>query len=158
MSVIKIQGYALCMACCLFLVYCGNDAGEMNPQNKDESIANSNILYTLDINHTSITQSIGPEPLRPEKYKFLEIEIGGVRNPKKYPVIFEVHYRTEDGGKILLGTFSLYPPDNPGTFIVPTQGKLRGEGEIILSLLIPEKVAADDILQVTVKKIRLREQ
>jgi hypothetical protein len=146
------------MACCLFLFACGNDTGEMKSQNKDESIANSDALYNLDTSNRSISQPIGPELSEPEKYKFLEIEVTRVRNPKKYPVILEVHYKTGDGDKIFLGTFSLYPSDNPGKFIVPTQGKLKNEGEIILSLLIPEKIAADDTLQVTVKKISFREK
>jgi hypothetical protein len=53
-----------------------------------------------------------------------------------------------------LGSFSLYPADNPGKFIVPTQGKVKDDGAIVLSMLILDKLNADDAVEVAVKAIR----
>ena len=51
------------------------------------------------------------------------------------PVAFDVRYRAESGERIHLGTFSLYPPDNPGRFIVATQGRVRGHGAIEITMV-----------------------
>jgi hypothetical protein len=66
-----------------------------------------------------------------------------------------VSYQPNGEKNIYLGSFSLYPADNPGKFLVATQGKLGSEGAIILTLVVPEKIDASDRISVTVKKIDL---
>ncbi|MGH9929109.1 MAG: hypothetical protein ACREA9_07770, partial [Pyrinomonadaceae bacterium] len=61
---------------------------------------------------------------------------------------------TKTHEKLYLGSFGLYPSDNPGKFIVATQGKLKNEGAIVLTLVVPEKVDARDPVRVGVKKIK----
>lgn len=112
-------------------------------------------LYYLDLKNPSIVQPINAKSEGSEKYKFVQVEVTEVINPKKYPVAFQVYYQTDTNERIYLGSFGLYPSDNPGKFIVPTQGKLKSQGAIVLSLEIPEKVEATDTLKVGVKKIRL---
>jgi hypothetical protein len=125
----------------------------VGPQKGEDQKVNDQAMYKLNAGNRSVSQPIDPGLSDPYKYKFLEIEVVNVINPNKIPVQFEVYYQVENRDKILLGTFSLYPPDNPGKFIVATQGKIKPEGELTLSLVLPEKTDADNQLQITVKKI-----
>jgi hypothetical protein len=84
----------------------------------------------------------------------VQVEVVEVLNPKKYALTFEVHYQPKSNTKIYLGSFSLYPADNPGKFIVPTQGKVKNEGAIVLSMVMADKVNVGDPLKVGVKKIK----
>ncbi len=84
--------------------------------------------------------------------RFVRVEIIEVINPGLVPLAFEVHYRPPAGEAIQLGGFALFPPDQPGRFIVPTQGRLRGEGEILLLLEpLPDTPEARSV------RVRLRE-
>jgi hypothetical protein len=115
---------------------------------------NDDALYTLDVSHPSISQSIEPANGQAESAKFVQIEVADVLNPKRYALTFEVHYQPTSTAKIYLGSFSLYPADNPGTFIVPTQGKVENSGTIVLSMVIADKVNTGDPVKVRVKKIK----
>jgi hypothetical protein len=112
------------------------------------------ILYYLDLDKPTILQAIDPAEKPHEAYKFVQVEVAEVTNPKKHPLSFEVRYQPKGSEEILLGTFSLYPPDNPGKFIVPTQGKLRDEGTIVLSLATLDVANNRDPIRVGVKKIK----
>lgn len=118
-------------------------------------IKSDDTFYYLDNNKSSITQPLEPKNESLEGCKFVQVVVTEVLNPKKYPLTFEVRYQSKSGEKIYLGSFSLYPSDNPGKFIVATQGKVKGEGAIILSLVIPDKFDAKDTIKVTVKKMKL---
>lgn len=128
----------------------GSNSGENSPANRNE-------VYFLDLKNRTISQPMGRDLPSPKNYKFVQIEVVKAVNPKLHPVRFEVHYETADREKILLGTFSLFPADNPGKFIVSTQGKLKGNGSLILSLVLPENIDENDTLQVSVMKIKLNE-
>jgi hypothetical protein len=111
--------------------------------------------YDLDLRQPSISQPIEPGDLVQEgATKFVQIEVTRVVNPKRYPLSFQVHYQPGSQEKIYLGSFSLYPADNPGKFIVATQGKVKNEGAIVLSLVVPDQIDASDTIKVTVKKIK----
>jgi hypothetical protein len=112
-------------------------------------------LYYLDNNNPSLTQPLEAKDGPFDRYKFVQVEVTEVINPKKYPLTFEVRYLSKSNEKTYLGSFSLYPADNPGKFIVATQGKLKDEGAIILSLVVPDKIGAGDTIKVAVKKIKL---
>ena len=124
---------------------------EVKRETKDKS---DNRLFYLDLSNPDLRQPIEPATDRPEGAKFVQVEVAEVLNPKKYTATFDVFYQPPDGAKIQLGTFTLYPPDNPGKFIVATQGKVRNEGTIVLSLVIPDKVAAGDQVKIGVKRLR----
>jgi len=161
MSVLKIINPTLCIiACSLLFFNCQQYEKGAGPEKGEGQTANNQAMYKLNASNRSISQPIDPEQYPelsdPNKSKFLEVEVANVINPNKIPVQFEVYYQGENQDKVFLGTFSLYPPDNPGKFIVATQGKIKTKGELTLSLLLPEKNGADNQLQITVKKIRFK--
>src|SRR5882724_7555870 len=72
-------------------------------------------LYYLDIKKPSIVQPLDPGTMEQGRaYKFVQVEVAKVVNPKKYPLTFQVHYQLSRDVKTYLGSFSLYPSDNPG--------------------------------------------
>ncbi len=120
----------------------------------DEDKKGADILYHLDIHNRQIVQPVEPRDGAVEKSKFVKVEITKVFNPSRHFVGFEVLYRTEIQKEIRLGGFSLYPSDNPGTFIVPTQGRVRREGAIVLRLVLADNINRDEPLQVTARRMR----
>jgi hypothetical protein len=114
--------------------------------------------HRIDLEHPETVESLSPALDAPEARKFVEIEVGEVVNPKRIPISFEVHYRDSSGVKTLLGSFALFPPDNPGTFIVPTQGRLRAGGEILVELRPLAKTSAGDEVRVTLRRISLQHE
>ena len=125
--------------------------GDLPTQNANKS---DQVVYSLDLQNPEITQKILPDDGDPAKARFVQVEVIEVTNPQKRPAMFEVRYQPNDGEKILLGSFSLYPPDNPGKFIVPTQGKVKAEGMLILSLVKSDRVVAGDVVEVTVRPMK----
>jgi hypothetical protein len=113
-------------------------------------------LYYLDLKKTSIQQSIDLRNTAPPGPKFVQIEVTQVTNPNKHPLVFEVRYKSKSNVATLLGSFTLYPPDNPGKFIVATQGKLKDEGQIILTLVTPNHTDRREPIRVAVKRISYR--
>ena len=114
--------------------------------------------FSLDLTNRSVTRPIGPELADPALAKFVEIDIADVLNPKKIRLTFEVHYQRENGEKLLLGNFALFPPDNPGKFIVATRGRLRSGGAIVLSMLVLDEVGPQDRVRVKVRQISFRRE
>jgi hypothetical protein len=112
--------------------------------------------YKLDLANQSVTQAIGPEIGDAAAQKFVQVEVAAVVNPKLIPMTFDVHYRPEKGDQTLLGTFALYPPDKPGRFIVPTSGRLRSNGAIVLSMTALQKTGPEDEVRVEVRRICFR--
>ena len=161
-------GYGVCLVAFAFTSCNGRSLDLVNEGNANASVSPTNSanqkkdaksdepLYYLDLNKPQIEQPIEPGDREVERSKFVQIEVSEVNNPQKYPVKFEVSYQPKDQEKIFLGSFSLFPPNNPGKFIVPTQGKVKGEGKIILSLVTSEQAKAADTLRVGVKRIRFR--
>ena len=159
--------YRLGLCVCLLTVAVASCAGTaLNvgmPQNANTATPNSpsnqnnksdQVVFSLDLQNPEITQKIRPNDGDPAKARFVQVEVIYVKNPQKRPVQFRVHYQPNDGERILLGGFSLYPPDNPGKFIVPTQGKVKAEGKLILSLVKSDQVVAGDVVEVNVRPMR----
>jgi len=111
-------------------------------------------VFSLDLQNPEITQKILPDDGDALKARFVQVQIIAVTNPQKHPAQFKVHYQPTSGERILLGGFSLYPPDNPGKFIVPTQGKVKADGMLILSLVKSDRIAAGDVFEVTVRPMK----
>jgi hypothetical protein len=132
--------------CCLFLVVMFGVACNGG------GLVKSDTLYYLDAKKTSIVQPIEPKDMVQEGCKFVQVELAKIVNPKMHSLTFEVRYQLGDE-KTYLGSFSPFPANNPGKFIVATQGKVKNRGAIILSLAIPDKVDANDTVQVTVKRM-----
>ncbi|HKV36765.1 MAG TPA: hypothetical protein VJP89_20665 [Pyrinomonadaceae bacterium] len=162
-------GYGVCLVAFAFTSCNGRSFDLVNKGNANASVSPTNSasqkndtksdepLYYLDLNKPRIEQSIDSGDREVEGSKFVQVEVAEVHNPQKYPVKFEVSYQPKDQEKIFLGSFSLFPPNNPGKFIVATQGKVKGEGKIILSLVTSD-AKAGDTLKIGVKRIRLRSE
>jgi len=116
-------------------------------------MSNDEKLYYLDLNSLSVVQPLSQHE-NAEGSRFVQVEVVKVVNPKKLPVAFKVYYQTMTKEQVYLGSFGLFPSDNPGKFIVATQGKLKNEGAIVLTLVKPDKSEAGDVVQVGVRKIR----
>ena len=128
-------------------------SGSSLNQNKSNTKSDET-LYFLDLNKPEIEQSIQPGDLKIADAKFVQVEVSEVTNPQNRAAQFEVRYQPKEGEKVFLGVFSLFPPNNPGKFIVPTHGKVKPEGKIILSLVKPEGLKAGDVVRVGVKKFK----
>lgn len=125
----------------------GEGAGSSDAEHGNDTI------FHLDVRHPSVQQAIEPEGASVQRYKFVRIEVAEVTNPKRHPLTFELRYRSKAKVDTFLGAFSLYPADNPGTFIVPTLGRLKDEGAIMLSMVTPDLVGDRDALSVTIKRM-----
>ena len=79
--------------------------------------------------------------------KFVKVAVAAVENPRRVSVAFTVSFRPVSGADIVLGTFSLYPADNPGQFLVATQDKVRPGGGIVVEL---NDAASDEMKDVRV--------
>jgi hypothetical protein len=155
MLAIKAPGSA-CILFCMAFLNCGGEQTKTAASAAANSRSDAENMYQLDIKNKSVSQPMDRDVSSPQSYKFVEVEVVKVVNPRMHPIAFEVHYETEARVKTFLGTFSLFPSDNPGKFIVPTQGKLKNEGNIILSLDVPKEASEDPQLKITVKKMQLR--
>ena len=87
-------------------------------------------------------------------YRFVEVEVAEVVNSRRHALSFDVHYEPPGGQRIALGSFSLYPPDNPGRFIVPTQNRVRNEGAIVLTMTSPDTDERTPEVRVGVRRMR----
>ena len=128
------------------------NANTATPSNQNDK--SDQAVFSLDLQNPQITQKIRPDDGDPAKARFVQVEVISVKNPQKRPAEFQVHYQPNEGERILLGAFSLYPPDNPGKFIVPTQGKVKAEGKLILTLVKSDRVVAGDVLEVNVRPMK----
>jgi len=153
---------------CLLVVLCvssscsalelgkGSDVSGNDDQAAHNSSKSDATVHYLDLANRSITQAVEPDEV--SGARFVQVEVTEVVNRKKTPLSFEVRYQGKDSTRIYLGSFALYPPDNPGKFIVATQGKVKGDGAIVLTLVVSEKVDAEDIVRVGIKRIRLAKE
>jgi hypothetical protein len=150
----KVTLYKICCWACFVAVFCAscNTAALDNLRGVEKS---KDTLYYLDNIKPTVEQPIEPKKGEVfEAYKFVQVEVTEVSNPKRFALSFEVSYRSKDRANNYLGSFSLYPADNPGKFIVATQGKLKNEGAIILTMVIQDKIGPGDTIKATVKKMK----
>jgi hypothetical protein len=106
-------------------------------------------MHHLDVNHPTATKSITTADA--SNAKFVEVDVTQVANPAHAAISFTVAYQTASE-TLVLGSFSLYPADHPGTFIVPTQGKIGASGAIRVTMENPDN---DARIRVTLADIKL---
>lgn len=109
-------------------------------------------LSSIDVQHPELVQPIAPGD--DVASKFVQVEVVEVSNPARYALVFEVHYAPPDGPRLHLGDFSLYPADNPGRFLVPTQGKVRNDGALVLRMTSPDRIEPGATVRARVKRMR----
>jgi len=154
-------GFCICLStfavvsCNGVIMHVGSPPQNANTSsNSNQNDKSDQAVFSLDLQNPEIKQKILPDDGDPAKARFVQVEVIKVTNPQKRPAQFEVHYQPNPGEKILLGSFSLYPPDNPGKFIVPTQGKVKAEGMLILSLVKSDQVVSGDVVEVIVRPMK----
>src|SRR5262249_17125081 len=96
------------------------------------------VVYNVDIAHPTIQYKIELSSAALKQARFVEVVVAQVFNPKRYGLTFDVVFEARGSAAVRLGAFSLYPPDNPGTFIVPTHGKVGPEGSIVVSMVVTD--------------------
>ena len=104
--------------------------------------------FVLDIEQSSISIEVDRYGFT-ESNQFIEIEIVEVKNPDNYPVTFEVHKKGANQAKPQLGTFSLYPNDNPGKFIVAVGENIGNGDQLIIKLVLPDGAKNKNDLTIT---------
>jgi hypothetical protein len=109
----------------------------------------------MDLAHTSVEEHVDLPGTGPALSRFVQIHIDSVVNPKHVGVLLEVAFLPDGGSRVHLGSFSLYPPDHPGTFIVATQHRVRSSGSIIISLSTVPKVDATTPLSIGIASVAL---
>jgi hypothetical protein len=87
----------------------------------------------LDSTHPSMSQHFEIAQRDRRRLKFVQVHVVRVLNPRRTGILFEVEFQADNGGKIPLGVFSLYPADNPGIFLVALAHKVKSAGTVILS-------------------------
>jgi hypothetical protein len=92
--------------------------------------------WVLDRMRSSISVPVNGSEQALKVAKFVEVDVASASNPNRYALSFEVSFQSKEGTKSVLGNFSLYPADNPGRFIVPSQGKLRRGGIVQVSMKV----------------------
>jgi hypothetical protein len=115
----------------------------------------SRSMHVIDLAHPSFAQHVDPTNGDPEVFDFVQIRIVQVVNPQRIGVLFEVAFLADGGSRVRLGSFSLFPPDNPGQFIVATQHRVRSSGSIIVSLHTAQPVEASTPLTIGIGSIAL---
>ena len=109
----------------------------------------------LDVVNTTLTQPIDPTGAKPGEARFVEVEVAEVVNPAHARLSFEVFFEPAGAARVGLGMFSLYPVDNPGAFIVPTQGQVDRAGMLVVALVVADPVPAGVPLKVGIARIAL---
>lgn len=135
---------------------CGYDGNGQAIKSNMTDLAQNDRLYRLEIKKPEFYQPIDRKIQDPENYRFVETDIVAVGNPKLYPLRFEISFESAEKENTFLGTFSLFPADNPGSFIVPSQGKLEKGGRLIIKMVVPDDVGERDVLWADVREMRLR--
>lgn len=112
--------------------------------------------YELSLANPTAQQEIGADVRHPESQKFVEIEVTQVNNPQRLPLSFEVQFQPARGEKVRLGTFSLFPPDNPGKFLVATKTQLRAGGTLSVTLVPLRRTDDEEQIRVRLKRLSFR--
>ena len=107
----------------------------------------------LDLAHPQLSQRI--DNANSAAFDFVRFTVAQVNNPKRVGLIFGVAFIPDGGARVQLGGFSLYPPDNPGSFIVSTRHRVNSPGFIVVSLHTATPVDSGTQLSVTMGPIRL---
>jgi hypothetical protein len=107
----------------------------------------------LDLAHPHVSQRIDTD--NPAAFDFIRVTVAQVDNPKRVGLIFDVAFTPDGGAPVQLGGFSLFPSDNPGSFIVSTRHLVNSPGFVVVSLHTATRVDPGTPLSVTMGTIGL---
>lgn len=136
------------------VVACGGGNGPLTGPGNAPAAEPGPLSY-ISLASPALVQAITAEDMQAGRtYKFVQVEVAEVVNPRRQALSFDVSYEPPGGQRIPLGSFSLYPPDNPGHFIVPTQNRVRNEGAIVLTMTSPDTDEKSADVRVGVRRMR----
>ena len=146
------------LAAVLVLVCCGGNGTITGPDDGEPPPPGPGPLSYIDLANPTLVQPITAGDMQAGRtYKFVAVEVVEVVNPQRYALMFEVHYEPPGGQRILLGAFALYPANNPGRFIVPTQGRVSNEGTLLLTMTSPDTNDRTDQVRVGLRRMTFME-
>jgi hypothetical protein len=152
MAFTRVCGYVFLLLVLSSTSHC-RTLGPVEQANTSGGKSEDALIY-LDL-AKPFTQTVESTPGALDSARFVQVEVVSVVNPGKHSLTFDVHYQpTTTAEKIQLGSFSLFPADQPGRFIVPLQGKVKSQGSIVLSLKTPDKVDVKDSIRAGVRKMQ----
>lgn len=145
MSKDKRSAMRLVLLCLVFLASCSLSAGD--------KAAEDDTVYRIDFGQDTLVVPVDVMP-QAESNRFVFVEITAVENPEVLPLAFSVSYNDGRRKTVRLGDFALFPGNNPGKFIVPTQGKVGTTGSILIRML-PQPQAKDaGSVSVEIRRVR----
>ena len=109
----------------------------------------------MNLGSPTLVEPLGANTAAAVENRFVRVEVVSVVNPKRLPVTVRVDYAPPSGNRVHLGSFSLFPSDRPGKFIVATQGRVSRGGAIVLSLEKPEAATPSDTVRIVIRPITL---
>ena len=112
-----------------------------------------NDSYWLGINSTIVEVPVA-DLERTKNNRFVFMEVSTVENPHVLPLAFLVSF-SENDKTTNLGGFALYPGDNPGKFIVPTQKIIEKSGIIRIELILSSGHKGAEAVRVEIKSLKL---
>lgn len=117
----------------LLAVACGPAAGDPAGPPRARTQATEAHLQELDLGHPTFAAPVASLARRGAG-RFVVVDVTRVDNSARIGLVFTVSFRPDRGGDVPLGTFSLYPGDHPGRFIVGTRGLVRPSGRIVVAM------------------------
>jgi hypothetical protein len=137
----------------LAVLLCCSTAGVTALAGNGEQGSDMAKAYELTLSSPTLEQSIGPDIATPSLQKFVQIEVSRVNNPQRIALSFTLHFQPARGEPVYLGTFSLFPPDNPGKFIVATRGMLQSGGTVSVTLVPLQQVTGEQEISAWIKPL-----
>lgn len=136
---------------------CTGDRGQVIQDRGDKrGGADERRPHELDLGNRTVRERIEPDVQDPERVKLVQFDVRSVENPERLPLSFEVFFESADAARTRLGTFALFPADKPGRFLVPTGGRLRQGGAVVVEMLVLQETGPDDRVRVVVERFTLR--
>lgn len=117
-----------------------------------DSVPGKDVPRTMAADRPSLAYSV-PCLDRSAGDKFLRVDIAEVTNPRFVELAFQVHYQRAESDTVYLGSFALFPPNQPGQFIVPAQGKVESTGWILISMEPLQDKEAAGAVRVVVRSV-----
>lgn len=110
-------------------------------------------VYLIDFTNNVAVIPVA-EMARSDNNHLVFIEVAAVENPRVLPLAFSVSFLQNDN-KINLGSFALFPGNNPGNFIVPTQGRVDTTGKIQIELNELSEYEGTEAVRVEIRNVKL---
>jgi hypothetical protein len=116
------------------LIVSGGASAAVPKQLPDCNTQASADMQLMDIAHPQLVHHVDDANGGLAMIDFVQVCIVEVVNPQRIGLFFIVDFQPDGGKPLRLGSFSPYPADHPGTFIVGTKRQLTSAGSIVLSL------------------------